>query len=105
MTLDQAFRIYMADVTGAHPDAKLAEGPFGDAVATRPGGPPPIPRRTARMTYRETGQEVFSRLSVALVGEWIVEQRFTGPKAKAAELDAGAELLMMMAVDRAAGRI
>ena len=95
MTLDRAFTVYRREVLAANPTAKTYDGPV---AATAPGVPDLPERRTARFEYMFQGHPVFSRLSVAIVGDWIIEQRVSGPQVKAQEIDALGEDLMVVAL-------
>ena len=101
-SLDDMFDYFLSDIARAHPDARPAKGGF--AVAKSQGGPALPERRTRRLTYAADGQESFARLSVAQVGDWIVEQRVTAQAKDAFAADLAAEIALASNLSQAAAR-
>lgn len=102
LSVDDALKVYLTEIKRAHPDVEGAKGTFGDMSTNRPGSPP---RRTARLTYAMNGEKAFSRVSVAVINGWVIEQRITAPQADAMGADLLGEVLMMGAVERMVGML
>jgi hypothetical protein len=51
----------------------------GKQIAKMSGGPDVPEAKTLRMEYAENGQKVFTRLSIAVFKDWMIEERETGP--------------------------
>ena len=102
LSVDDALRVYLTEIKRAHPDVEGAKGTFGDMSTNRPGSPQ---RRTARLTYAMNGEKAFSRVSVAVINGWVIEQRITAPLADAMGADLLGEILMMGAVERMVGML
>lgn len=87
VTEDQAMATYQNEVTQVHPDAKLLEGADHD-VKLPPQLMARFPEiRTERYEINFQGKPTYSRLSVAVVNGWVLEQRLTGPIEQADEGD------------------
>ncbi|MDB5438731.1 MAG: hypothetical protein JWM33_1158 [Caulobacteraceae bacterium] len=78
-TAEEALAVYVADIRRAHPDAVPAAGTFGNMSASRPGAPSLPEHLTQRVIYELNGQKAFSRVSVAVIDGWTLEQRLTAP--------------------------
>jgi hypothetical protein len=102
LSADDALKVYLREIKQAHPDVAMATGTFGNMTTNAPSAPA---RRTARLTYAMNGEKAFSRLSVAVVNGWVIEQRITAPLADAMTADLLGEVMMMGSVDRMAGRL
>ena len=93
-TLDSVFAGSVRDITFEQ-DARPHE-PQGVVVKLAPGigeKAPPEPR-TAGYLVRRQGGEVYSRVSVAVVGDWIIRQQFEAPAARAEEAEMLAGVVM-----------
>ena len=82
-TLKAAFDSFVSEIRTVHPDAKPFVGTSAD-VKPNAGAPETL---TARFTYAREGRPVFSRLQVAMLNGWIVEQRLDGPPEHATAFD------------------
>lgn len=90
-TLDSVFQKSVVNITSQQPEARAyAGGGISVRVAPSSGLAPAEPKTAGYLVSRD-GQEVFSRVSVALVNGWIIRQQFEAPAAHAdqAELLAG----------------
>jgi hypothetical protein len=96
MTTDEATTKYVGEVTRAHPEAKPYTGK-GVSLQTRDGKP--LPCRTVKFVLNMNGKTVFSRLSVAVVNGWVIEERVSGPLDNPTLGDLLGETGMMMAID------
>lgn len=103
-TVQDAFKLCLVDIVHSHPGVALAKGNFPTINAKPgPGAPPPPPRLTARLTYTDAGRKVFSRVSVAMVNGWMIEQRLTAPMDdKVVAADMLGEMLITLSVNRMA---
>jgi hypothetical protein len=88
-TLDEAMAKYMGDIVKVHPDAKpLTTADHELRLRPDPTRPPVPEIRTQRYEIVfENGTPSYSRLSVAVVNGWVLEERLTGPLDKADEGD------------------
>lgn len=93
-TLDSVFEKSVLNITSQQPDARAYEGsPFSVRVAPSAGSAPAEPRTAGYFVTRE-GQEVFSRVSVAVVDGWIIRQQFEAPASRADEAELLAGVVM-----------
>ena len=87
-TLDDAMAKYVGDVFKVHPDTKVISTP--DLATQIPQDParPQFPEiRTQRFEVNFNGAPTYSRLSVAVINDWVLEERLSGPLEKAADGD------------------
>jgi len=98
VTRAQAAEVYMLDIKRMHPDVASAKGPFLQLNMTpKPGDPPPVDHVTAHLTYVDHGEVAYSRLCVAVVNGWVIEQRITAPIAQQQTADLLGDLSMLSA--------
>jgi hypothetical protein len=98
VTPQQAAQAYMREIKQMHPDVADAKGPFLQLnITTKPGDPPPVSHVTAHLTYVDHGEVAYSRLCVAVVNGWVIEQRITAPLAQQQAADLLGELAMLSA--------
>ena len=93
-TLDSVFEGSVRDITFEQ-EARPHE-PEGVVVRLAPdvgGAAPPEPRTAGYLVRRAEG-EVYSRVSVAVVGDWVIRQRFEAPAARAEEAEMLAGVVM-----------
>jgi hypothetical protein len=93
LSLDQLMRICLADIKRTHPDVAPFEGPTVN-LTMKPGSAPPVEHLTGRVIYLDHGEKAYSRVSVAIVRGWMVEQRVTVPIDKQTVADLVGELGM-----------
>jgi hypothetical protein len=97
----QAAQVYVREIKQMHPDAADAKGPFLNTnITPKPGDPPPAPHVTAHITYTDHGEVAYSRLCVAVVNGWVIEQRITAPLAQQQVADLLGELAMINATNK-----
>jgi hypothetical protein len=91
-SLDAVTAYYVKSVLALHPQARPYVGPYVEPKALPPGFPAV---RTVRFAFDDADGRVFSRLSVAIVNGWVIEERVTGPydDAQFGDLIATAEML------------
>ena len=94
-TLDSVFAASVLNITVQQPEARPHE-PGGMVVRLAPGigGKAPPEPRTAGYVVRRPSGEVYSRVSVAVVGDWIIRQQFEAPAARAEEAELLAGVVM-----------
>ena len=94
-TLDSVFAASVLNLTVQQPEARRHE-PGGMIVRLAPGigGKAPPEPRTAGYLVRRPSGEVYSRVSVAVVGDWIIRQQFEAPAARAEEAELLAGVVM-----------
>ncbi len=98
LTPQQATQVYMLEIKRMHPDAADAKGPFLQLnITPKPGDPPPVNHVTAHLTYVDHGEVAYSRLCVAVLNGWVIEQRITAPIAQQQVADLLGELAMVNA--------
>ena len=101
VTPQQAIQVYLREVKQMHPDVAQAKGPFLNAnTQSKPGEPPPVQRLTAHLTYVDHGDTAYSRLCVAVVNGWVIEQRITAPLAQQKVADLLGEVGMIDATSK-----
>ena len=90
--LDAMTAYYVKSVLALHPRARPYVGPYVEPKALSPGFPA---FRTVRFAFDDANGRAFSRLSVAIVKDWVIEERVTGPydDAQFGDLLATAEML------------
>jgi hypothetical protein len=94
MTLDQAYAKYMGEIRRDHAPVKtLKEG-----LEPPPAGSKVPPLRNGLFELNMNGKTANSRLSVAVVNGWVVEQRLTSPPIFADRLDKMGETVMRQTV-------
>ena len=87
MSEDAAMATYVREVTQVHPDAKLLDS-ADHGVQLPPDLAARFPEiRTQRYEINFNGTPSYSRLSVAVVNGWVLEERLTGPLDQADEGD------------------
>jgi hypothetical protein len=94
-TLESVFAASVLNLTARQPAARPHE-PGGMVVRLAPGigsKAPPEPRTAGYLLSRPSG-EVYSRVSVAVVGGWIIRQQFEAPAARAEEAELLAGVVM-----------
>jgi len=84
-----ALQLSATEFMTQHRDARAAKGAF--AASPLKGGPE---RRTFRVTHRDGSGQAFTRISVAVVGDWIIRQQVTAPVAETMAADRAAESAM-----------
>ncbi len=99
MTVDQATAYYVDSIRRVHPEAKPFTGSAADLSIGGDDGAAFPPIRTARFVIVIDGKRYYSRLSVAVVKGWVIEERVTGPEDKATEADLMGGLFMLSAVN------
>jgi hypothetical protein len=97
LSLDQLMRVCLADIRRVHPDVAPFEGP-AVSLNMKPGAAPTVEHLTGRFTYVDHGEKAYSRVSVAIVRGWMVEQRVTVPIDKQTLADLIGELGMLSAL-------
>ena len=98
MSTDAAMAMDAAALTKVHPEAR----PYsGQALSIQTQGGKPPTWRTARYVLTLNGREVYSRLSVVAVGDWVIEQRVSGPLDMSMLGDALGEALRAITVNSA----
>jgi hypothetical protein len=104
-TLDSVFASSVSALTTDEPEARL-HAPGGVVVRLAPGvgGRRAAEPRTAGYLVQRPGQQVYSRISVAVVGDWIIRQRFEAPAARADEAEMLAGVVMSTTLIDLAGR-
>jgi hypothetical protein len=98
MTVDEAYKYYADEVVRAYPVRKPYTGQTVE-FKRKDGSPVPIPYKTGRVIITTRGQDLFSRLSVAVVNGWTIEVRVTGPLGDALKGDLYGALVMVKALD------
>ena len=94
-SLETVFEGSVRNITSQRRDARAYEGPLTQIrIEPQPGGPQPAEARTARYLLSKNGSEVFSMVSVAVVGDWVVRQYLEAPAAQAEEADMLAGVVM-----------
>jgi hypothetical protein len=94
LTLDQATALYVDLIRRAHPEAKPFTGQSAE-ISVQSG--PPV--RTVRFVIKgPDGKPQFTRMAVAIVGPWKIDQRVTGPleNAMSGDLFGGIEMTMVL---------
>jgi hypothetical protein len=91
-SLDAVTAYYVKSILAVHPQARPYVGPYVEPKGLGPAFPA---FRSVRFAFDEAGGRTFSRLSVAIVGGWVIEERATGPydDAQFGDLLATAEML------------
>jgi hypothetical protein len=74
--LDAMTAYYVKSILAQHPHATPYVGPYVEPSGMKPGFPA---FQSVRFSFDETGGRQFSRLSVAVVKGWVIEERVTGP--------------------------
>jgi len=75
-TLDAMTAYYVKSVLAQHPHATPYVGPYVEPSGMKAGFPA---FQSVRFSFDEAGGRQFSRLSVAIVKGWVIEERVTGP--------------------------
>jgi hypothetical protein len=75
-TLDAMTAYYVKSVLAQHPHATPYVGPYVEPSGLKAGFPA---FQSVRLSLDEPGGRQFSRLSVAVVRGWVIEERVTGP--------------------------
>jgi hypothetical protein len=99
-TLDATTRYYVKSVLAVHPKAKPYTGDYFEPSKLRPDFPA---FDTVRLVFDDPAGPLFSRLSVAIVNGWVIEERVTGPANDAQFGDLLATGEMLGAIDSVHG--
>ena len=93
-TLETVFDGAVRNITWGQ-DARPHD-PSSMTVRVEPGigGKAPPEPRTAGYLVRKAGGEVYSRVSVAIIGDWVIQQKFEAPAERAEEAALLADVVM-----------
>ena len=93
-TLESVFATSVLNITTQQPDARPYAGGGMTVRVAPPAGLALAEPKTAGYLVTREGQEVFSRVSVAIVDGWIIRQQFEAPAARAEEAELLAGVVM-----------
>lgn len=96
--LDVAAPEFFSGLYRVYPDAKPFTFAGGVPGIDLPGQSMP-PVRIHRFTFGYRGQPMFSRAAMAIVGDWIVEQRTSAPQALADPAELFAQITMQASLE------
>ena len=98
--LDEITNAYVKSVMSLHPPARAYTGPSEELAPPANVIFPPF--RTVRFVF-DDGGGLFSRLSVAVVNGWVIEERVTGPLGEAKFGDLLGSVDMLFAINSVHG--
>jgi hypothetical protein len=99
-TLDVVTRYYVKSVLAVHPTAKPYTGDYFEPSKLAADFPV---FNTVRLVFDDPAGPLFSRLSVAIVNGWVIEERVTGPASDAQFGDLLATGELLAAIDSVHG--
>lgn len=99
-TVEEQMGVAVASIRQVFSDVRPYTGQAANAkVADKPGETPRALHKTARFLAKKDGRQVYTRASVAKVGDWIILERVTGPKDDPIKGDLLAEFSLLTAID------